>query len=95
VPTEAFPEPELLRRDFCDFLPSVSSGLFWSSVSAPPVKPFPKTRRSSSAAASRTAELERLKGMSVEERIKEALSLNQRFRGLIPAKKNHAGGTGL
>jgi len=63
-------------------------------VHAAPETSFPKKRRSSSADASRAAEIERLRGMSVEQRIKEALSLSQRFRDFLPARKDHAGGTG-
>ncbi|MFZ4598261.1 MAG: hypothetical protein ACOYNN_06410 [Terrimicrobiaceae bacterium] len=60
-----------------------------------PDTPFPKKRRSSSAEVSRAAEVERLRGMSVGERIKEALSLNRRFRSFISAPKDHAGGSGI
>ena len=48
---------------------------------------FPKARPSASADASRAAELVRLRSMSVEARIKEALSLEARFRGILPARR--------
>lgn len=44
---------------------------------------FPKTRPSASADASRAAELARLRSMSVEARIKEALSLADCYRDLL------------
>jgi hypothetical protein len=63
-------------------------------VNMPSAIPFPKKRRSSSADASRAAEIKRLQGMSVEQRIKEALSLGRRYRGLIRTKMDHPNGTG-
>lgn len=66
-----------------------------ASVTATPPPPFPRKRRSVSAEASRAAEIERLRGMSVEQRIQEALSLRRRFRDFIPPRKDHAGGTGI
>jgi len=53
--------------------------------------PFPKIRPSASADASRAAEIDRLRSMSVEERIKESLSLSRHFRHLIPASKETTG----
>lgn len=48
---------------------------------------IPPMRRSACAAQSRAAELERLRKMSVEERIKMALTLDQRFAWLKPAPR--------
>ena len=45
--------------------------------------------------ASRAAEVERLRSMSVEQRIKEALSLKRKFRSFITERKHHAGGSGI
>jgi len=77
------------------FLHLESKELGWFSVIETPETPFPKKRRSSSAEASRAAEVKRLRGMSVEQRIKEALSLDRRFRGFILPRKDRAGGTGI
>ena len=52
-----------------------------------PTKDFPRARPSASAHASLTAEMVRLRSMTVEERIKEALSLADRFRGITPPRK--------
>lgn len=48
---------------------------------------FPKARPSASADASRAAEMARLLSMTVEERIKESLSLADRFREIVPQRK--------
>lgn len=58
---------------------------------------FPQARRSASAEASRAAEQQRLRGMTVEERIVEALSLEKRFQSLLPEtqKKQPADGSGI
>jgi hypothetical protein len=47
---------------------------------------FPKARASVSADASRAAELARLRAMTVEERMRLALSLYKQFSGLKPHK---------
>lgn len=52
----------------------------------PPTSVFPKARPSSSADASREAELARLRAMSVEDRMRLALSLHKQFSGLKPHK---------
>jgi len=44
-------------------------------------------RRSASANASLAAEMERLRQMTIEERIKAALSMRDRFAWLDPAAK--------
>jgi hypothetical protein len=59
-----------------------------------PPGPFPKACPSASADASRAAEKKRLLAMTVEERIREALSLPKRFRQLIHARAKSANGTG-
>jgi hypothetical protein len=43
---------------------------------------FPAVRPSASADASRAAELARLRAMTVEERVRLALSLHKQFSGL-------------
>ena len=45
-------------------------------------------RRSRSAAASRRAELRRIERMTVEERIRAALTMSRRFAWLQPAPRN-------
>jgi hypothetical protein len=45
---------------------------------------IPKARPSASADASRAAEQKRIHSLTIEDRIKESLSLGRRFRGLIP-----------
>jgi len=45
---------------------------------------FPKARPSASADASREAELERLRSMTVEERMRLALNLHRQFSGQKP-----------
>lgn len=52
----------------------------------PPTDVFPKARPSASADASREAELARLRSMTVEERMRLALSLHKQFSGLKPHK---------
>lgn len=54
---------------------------------SPSTKDFPTARPSASMRASRAAELARLRSMTVEQRIKEALALADRFRGVIPSRK--------
>ncbi len=41
-------------------------------------------RRSASAEASFQAELERVRGMSIEQRVLEALTMSERFAWLVP-----------
>ena len=48
---------------------------------------FPRRRRSASADAALKAELARVEKMTVEERIKVALSIRERFPWLTPATK--------
>ena len=49
--------------------------------------PHPEARRSASADASLRAEVRRVEKMTVEERIRAALSMGKRFKGLqTPAK---------
>jgi hypothetical protein len=48
---------------------------------------FPLPRRSVCHAASRRAEIERVRRMTVEERVKAALGLGARFAGLQPAPR--------
>jgi hypothetical protein len=49
---------------------------------------FPRMRRSHSARQSFDRELSRLRAMSIENRINEALSLKDRFAWLKPAAKD-------
>ena len=49
---------------------------------------LPPARRSSSAAASRRAEMRRIERMTVEERIRAALTMSRRFAWLQPAARN-------
>lgn len=56
--------------------------------------PFPPSRRSVSAEASRVAELARLRSMTVEERIRLALSLKQQLTGFKPAQAGAVNGCG-
>ncbi|MCC5842642.1 MAG: hypothetical protein JJU05_00175 [Verrucomicrobia bacterium] len=51
-----------------------------------PADRFPASRPSISAEASRVAELSRIRSMSVEERMRLALSLHQRLRDFKPQK---------
>jgi len=54
-------------------------------------KPSPTSlaaRRSKSAADSRSSELRRLEGMTVEERIHAALTMSRRFSWLKPTSSN-------
>ena len=46
-------------------------------------------RHSRSAAASRRAEMRRIERMTVEERIRAALTMSRRFAWLQPAKQPH------
>jgi hypothetical protein len=48
---------------------------------------FPRLRRSVSHAASRQAEIDRIRRMTVEERVKAALGLAARFEALRPAPR--------
>ena len=48
---------------------------------------FPKLRPSASHAASRTAEIARVRRMTVEERVKAALGMATRFAKLRPAPR--------
>ena len=50
-------------------------------------KPFPPQRPSASHAASRQAEIARVQRMTVEERVKAALGMAERFAGLQPAPR--------
>jgi hypothetical protein len=50
-------------------------------------KPFPPQRPSASHAASRQAEIARVQRMTVEERVKAALGMADRFAGLQPAPR--------
>lgn len=54
----------------------------------PEPTPFPRPRRSASAKRSLAAEMERVRAMSVEERIKAALSMRERFNWLQPAPES-------
>ncbi len=51
-------------------------------------KPFPRRQRSCSADKSFESEMKRLRSMSIEERVLEALGMSKRFSWLNPAKKN-------
>jgi len=53
----------------------------------PTISTFPAARKSCSAEASRSAELDRLRRLSVEERIREALSIQQKLHGFKPHPK--------
>lgn len=48
---------------------------------------FPRPRKSRCAEQARAAELARLRRMSIEDRITEALSMSDRFSWLQPAAK--------
>jgi hypothetical protein len=48
---------------------------------------FPRLRRSASHAASRQAEIDRVRRMTVEERVKAALGMAARFASLRPAPR--------
>lgn len=64
-----------------------AAGAYVEDVNAKaPDSTFPKARPSASADASRAAEYARLRAMTVEERIKEALSLKHRFQALLPTE---------
>ncbi len=58
---------------------------FRDSNRQPEGKPFPDARRSRSAELSFAMEMKRLRGMSIEERVLEALSLSERFFWLNPS----------
>ena len=53
----------------------------------PPADLLSPVRRSSSAAASRRAEMRRIERMTVEERIHAALTMSRRFAWLQPAPR--------
>jgi hypothetical protein len=71
------------------------AGRMLCGVKILPNQEFPKARPSVSAAASRSAERRRLLTMTVEERIREALSLHLRFRDLIAKAKDSSNGSGV
>lgn len=48
---------------------------------------FPQRRRSASADAALRAEIERVSRMSIEDRVKAALSMKDKFAWLNPASK--------
>lgn len=48
---------------------------------------IPRRRRSASTDAALKAELERIGRMTIEERVKAALSMRERFAWLVPATK--------
>jgi len=48
---------------------------------------FPRRRRSASHAASLQAEIERVRRMTIEERIKAALGMSARFAELRPSPR--------
>jgi len=48
---------------------------------------FPRKRRSASADSALRAEIERVSRMTIEERIKAALSMRERFVWLAPVAK--------
>ena len=50
-------------------------------------RPFPRLRPSISHAASRQAEIDRIRRMTVEERVKAALGLAARFAALRPSPR--------
>jgi hypothetical protein len=50
---------------------------------------FSAPRHSRSAAASRRAEMRRIEGMTVEDRIRAALTMSRRFAWLQPTKQSH------
>ena len=50
---------------------------------------IPRRRRSASADAALRAELERIGRMTIEERVKAALSIRERFAWLAPTAKTH------
>jgi hypothetical protein len=58
------------------------------SATAPAKTGFPRLRKSHCARQSFDRELSRLRAMSIENRINEALSLKDRFSGLNPAVKD-------
>ncbi len=49
---------------------------------------FPVMRESRSAQQSFAVEMRRLHGMSIEDRVREALGMNDRFSWLDPTKKD-------
>jgi hypothetical protein len=52
-----------------------------------PEPEFPRRRRSASADAALRAEIERVSRMTIEERVKAALSIRERFAWLAPVTK--------
>ncbi|MGF1678794.1 MAG: hypothetical protein ACFCUX_06330 [Candidatus Methylacidiphilales bacterium] len=90
-------QPRHLSGEDVTFPGSIDPSLLivYQSMNASTTTSFPKKRSSSSAEASRAAEIRRVRGMSVEERIKEALSLSRRFCGLIQTHKDYAHGSGV
>lgn len=72
-------------------LHSMAEGSTVYTVNRVPPQPFPGPRPSASADASRAAERKRLLAMTVEQRIREALSLHRQFQELIaePGKYPH------
>jgi hypothetical protein len=66
-----------------DYFASMARQPKESSGSAVPPQPH-RPRRSACADASRQAELERLRAMTVAERMRAALAIKGRFQGLRP-----------
>jgi len=52
-------------------------------------RPQHRPRHSACADAALRAEIKRIRGMTIEERIKAALSMRERFAWLAPTKRKH------
>jgi hypothetical protein len=52
-----------------------------------PEREFPRRRKSASADSALRAEIERVSRMSIEERVKSALSMRKRFAWIEPVSK--------
>jgi hypothetical protein len=65
-----------------------ATGSPYAPEKRPKGQTFPRMRKSQSAQQSFTEEVNRLHGMSIEERVLEALGMNQRFSWLNPTPRD-------
>jgi hypothetical protein len=61
--------------------------LVHAAAMSEPEPEFPRRRRSASADSALRAEIERVSRMSIEERVKAALSMRKRFAWIEPVNK--------
>jgi len=89
-----FPEEKLIRWFFFRSFPLGSRLALWRRLAHSLVMPElgkfinPRRRRSASSDAALRAEQERVEAMTIEERVKAALSMRERFAWLQPVSKD-------